>query len=693
MRLLSCISVVSIVLLLSIIPVRAADVSGAIVFDVSPNQFEQVFRTPPVSVMTHQDSVDVMSYRFDGDTVKVLAILVDWMNRPHTYSQQTFTDMLFSRGTFPGGSVADYFDEVSFGQVTIVGTATAWHDAGFYEGWYDFGSLLYEMDIEIDYSQFDGNHDGLVDAVIFVRSGTGQEYSHDSYDIWSYAIIYSPGHYPGPFDGMYINTWNTSPELYPQRWDLDPRYFSGQDTLNSISVFSHELAHSLGLPDLYDYDSKLDMATYITSGDDNDHPMVDWCQMGYGGYGLLSLGSNPPSHLSGWCKKEMGWIEPVELVGTFEDLVINSIETTNQNSLYKIPINPIEEEYFLLEYRNPHAPGLFDKLDSDFSCYLFPDLSYRADTLDRGLMITHVHDRVAGAYFSNEGTPEFAHYGAAVEDAGYNPSRDAWSNPEGFVTDSAQWWYPFETRRGALFSSDVPGQELFSPYTYPSSDGYYGPTGITVRVDSIVGEQLYAYVNNTYQCVDSDGDLFGDPGVPGNNCPDDNCPGDYNPSQIDTDDDGRGDACDDCVDIPNVCCEDADEDGAGDACDNCIYVKNPLQEDTDLDAIGDSCDNCIEVHNPEQLDINANEIGDACEGCCGFWTGGYTGNANCGDDGKMTLSDVSRLIDRVFISKEELCCEENGNTNGSTDGKITLSDITRLIDKVFVSKETAEPCL
>ena len=80
-------------------------------------------------------------------------------------------------------------------------------------------------------------------------------------------------------------------------------------------------------------------------------------------------------------------------------------------------------------------------------------------------------------------------------------------------------------------------------------------------------------------------------------------------------------------------------------------------------------------------------------GCCGLYTGGYTGNANCSEDGKMTLSDVSRLIDHVFISKESLCCEENGNVNGSLDEKITLSDISRLIDHVFISKEPTEPCL
>jgi hypothetical protein len=78
--------------------------------------------------------------------------------------------------------------------------------------------------------------------------------------------------------------------------------------------------------------------------------------------------------------------------------------------------------------------------------------------------------------------------------------------------------------------------------------------------------------------------------------------------------------------------------------------------------------------------------------CCGRYTGGYTGNTNCDPEGKRNLADITRLTDRVYISKQPLCCEENGNTNGDPEGKLNLADITRLTDHVYISHEETAPC-
>ena len=102
---------------------------------------------------------------------------------------------------------------------------------------------------------------------------------------------------------------------------------------------------------------------------------------------------------------------------------------------------------------------------------------------------------------------------------------------------------------------------------------------------------------------DPDGDLVitGEPG-PGS-C--DNCPDVFNPDQINSDTDSRGDACDACPEAASDAPVDADEDMVDDACDNCVGVPNHLQENCNFEAEqaagaparGDLCDDtpCAET--------------------------------------------------------------------------------------------------
>jgi hypothetical protein len=75
-----------------------------------------------------------------------------------------------------------------------------------------------------------------------------------------------------------------------------------------------------------------------------------------------------------------------------------------------------------------------------------------------------------------------------------------------------------------------------------------------------------------------------------------------NEEQGDLDDDAVPDAVDNCVDIANPDQQDSDNDGRGNACD----------ADDDEDTVPDTADNCPTAANPD-ADGNGNGQGDACE--------------------------------------------------------------------------------
>jgi subtilisin family serine protease len=162
---------------------------------------------------------------------------------------------------------------------------------------------------------------------------------------------------------------------------------------------------------------------------------------------------------------------------------------------------------------------------------------------------------------------------------------------------------------------------------------------------SVTGARANALSALTFTTVDRDGDTVADSG--------DNCPTVANTDQLDSDSDGKGDACQD-----DAALADADSDGdsvldshdlcpyqaaaTADGCpgvaansdtdvrpnmfDNCPTVDNPDQADLDHDGVGNACDpdldgdgrtngpdNCDQTYNPTQSNLDGDTMGDACD--------------------------------------------------------------------------------
>ncbi len=251
---------------------------------------EDVYMSFPVILGSYNDS--------DDDT-----------NVVHQLQQELFD------GPWPTITMAEHYEQMSYGQFHLSGTAYGWYElseTGFHYGGVDngydggVGDFLTESldlaDMEIDFSQYDndgddgipnsGDDDGKVDAVFFVHSGRGGE-GGGPY-IWSHRWYYSAASGTG---SAYLtnDTGFSGQPIRINDYIIQPAMSASQTAnLIEIGVFSHEFGHALGLPDLYDTD-------YSSDG------VGSWCLMASGSWSTPSS----PVHMSAWCKEMLGWTIPV----------------------------------------------------------------------------------------------------------------------------------------------------------------------------------------------------------------------------------------------------------------------------------------------------------------------------------------------------------------------------------------------
>ncbi|MFX1565268.1 MAG: M6 family metalloprotease domain-containing protein [Promethearchaeota archaeon] len=256
-------------------------------------------------------------------TRSLIVILVEFPDKSHT-----FTSSQVRSNAITG--LNDYMDEVSFGNLQVNGDATSWlslsNNREYYVDGTSFPSdpnfdLVSESialaDPSVDFSNYDG--------VTIIHAGQGQELSHDWKDYWSsewwnFDILTD--------DGVHIRRASVSPE---ESTVGDPSF---------VGVLAHEFGHDLGLPDLYD-----------TSYSGNIY-VGHWGLMASGSWnGPMGLGDQP-SHMMGWCKSQLGWVNASTTVEVLADYtgVIDPLEQSTSGT-HLVRINVTSERYFLIEVR------------------------------------------------------------------------------------------------------------------------------------------------------------------------------------------------------------------------------------------------------------------------------------------------------------------------------------------------------
>jgi immune inhibitor A len=239
-------------------------------------------------------------------------ILLDFIDKHYTSgwvaaTPDMFDSLLFSEGKNPTGSMREYYLEDSYGQYAVHGTVMGWYttDTSYTRVGYNGSQMalqavirwaIEQADPTVDFSQFDNNHDGIVEGIIIIHAGTGREESGNNDEIHSHMAWLNPA---VVVDGVTI-----------REYTIQPEESANYHTMSAIGVFCHEWGHILGLPDLYDTD-------YSSEG------VGRWSLMGSGNY---NDNSQHPAHMDAWCKQKLGWLSPQEINTNVDSVSIPAVE-------------------------------------------------------------------------------------------------------------------------------------------------------------------------------------------------------------------------------------------------------------------------------------------------------------------------------------------------------------------------------
>jgi M6 family metalloprotease-like protein len=348
---------------------------------------------------SHVDVLDKAHHGKVTGTWNILVICISFADTAGSQTTASFDNMLFTSGTFPTGSMDDYYNEISCGQFRVNGafsTTVGWYTAANNQSYYanndgtpstadDYGTgpwpnnapRLVQEAVDaaetagVDFSEYDNDGDGNVEGLMIIHPGKGAEstWPQPPVRIWSHRwSISGGGGSARTYDGVTIDGYSIQPEL------------NGSGGHIEIGVFCHEFGHTLGLPDLYDTDG-------TGSGGDSEG-FGAWCLMSSGSWGGSGGGApQSPTHMSAWCKKELGWAN-INVHHTKMDLksilaTINPVSVNNEVHKFYTDIYQTDQngsdltqgEYFLVTYRR--KAGLFD-----------------GSIVTSGLLIEHVEDFV-----------------------------------------------------------------------------------------------------------------------------------------------------------------------------------------------------------------------------------------------------------------------------------------------------------
>ncbi len=399
-----------------------------------------------------------------------------------------------------GLSISEYYTENSGGRATVVGETRDWvktsrsaadvtGNSNALDSSGDLTGFILEIlgvvdDGSIDWGTYDndgpdgvpnsGDDDGFVDVLSVLHPTAGAECTSNALHVWSHlwSLLSRSG----------VTYSTTSPsanggQIIVNDYTITPARACNQVTINEIGVFSHELGHGFGLPDLYAVGGR--------------HAGIgQWGLMGSGNFGCNqgAINTARPCHLSAWSKEALGWAD-VEVLAPDMDhgvLTLDPVETGGK--IYRVDANDGSGDYYLLENRQ--------RLGSDI------------DLPSPGLLIWRIDPAVAvGQWTANRVNSDKDRMGVWLQQADGENDLGRAGHGRGDPGDP----FPGST-----------SNQVFHAASSPASVTHEGATaGVTVTEITTVGQQIQFRLLTRFQSISvqsvgtaGGGSLFTIDGVP-----------------------------------------------------------------------------------------------------------------------------------------------------------------------------------
>jgi M6 family metalloprotease-like protein len=294
--------------------------------------------------------------------LRIAIIAAAFSDINYTISTATIRSEYFGQNP----SVATYYQEDSYGKVTLTGDVFGWYQLPYPEAHYGADCVAIDdagcdgQDASWQIAQDAYNiackavNFANYDYFVFLHSGNGEESSGVKNDVWS--VTYLGGVYVRPTPPACSN------DITLTKFNIVPESEAGGAV--PIGVYCHEFGHQLGLPDLYNTNTGQTI-------------LGPWSLMDKGLWNGNPPGSSP-SHMDAWSKVQLQFMSGSMIAtanaGVMSAFTIDPTEVSSSNvHVVEVPLGSGSppSKYYLIEARS--ATGYDSGLPSTGVLILYVD--------------------------------------------------------------------------------------------------------------------------------------------------------------------------------------------------------------------------------------------------------------------------------------------------------------------------------